>query len=81
VRAVLLTLFEGFTLRRVADPFDRDVFSPVLMGLGDGYELQPDVREDAIAGFEPSGVTADRAFGTRREFHRRLADVVVGATA
>jgi DNA invertase Pin-like site-specific DNA recombinase len=57
VRAALLRLFEGFTLQRHAEPFDRDVFDTSLMGVGDGYELQPHVREDAIAGYGPAGIT------------------------
>jgi hypothetical protein len=57
VRAALLTVFEGFTLRRHAEPFDRDVFDTTLMGVGGGYELEPHVREDAIAGYGPGGIT------------------------
>ncbi|MEA2256742.1 MAG: hypothetical protein QOG35_2787, partial [Solirubrobacteraceae bacterium] len=59
VRAALLTLFDGFTLRRIADSFDRDVFYTSLMCVGPrgAYEMEPHVREDAIAGYGPSGVT------------------------
>lgn len=59
VRAALLQLFESFTLHPIAAGFDRDVFNTALMCVGpaEKYELEPTVREGAIAGYGPSGVT------------------------
>lgn len=57
VRAALRRIFVGFTLRRLRESYDRDVFDVSLMGVGGGYELQPQLREDAISDYGPSSVT------------------------
>jgi hypothetical protein len=54
-------VFEHFTVHRMGSAVqDRDVFETSLMGFGPGaaFELIPKVREDAIAGHGPAGVTA-----------------------
>lgn len=72
VRAALLALFEGFTLRTltrceregVFGPHvdgmgiaDRDVIAEALIDFEAGYEIVPHVREEAITGYGPRGIT------------------------